>query len=222
MELHLKQNDLGIWQRINADDEAIRHEIFVKGDYDPVLKMDLGISPQILDLGSHIGLSVRWFFNHYPEAYVVAIEPDESSFNVLALNGTTCDHLDICHAFVSATEGFASVLREGQEPHGYRKGPQQTDPESGVLCCTIPQVMDFYDLDKIDLLKCDIEGSEVELFSDCKEWISSVRYALIEVHKCWYGYGWDLPDLYAALTAQDVKFEVLEEKHGHLAFIKFN
>jgi len=34
----------------------------------------------------------------------------------------------------------------------------------------------------IDLLKCDIEGSEREVFADCASWISRVRNLIIEVH----------------------------------------
>jgi hypothetical protein len=35
-------------------------------------------------------------------------------------------------------------------------------------------------LDKIDLLKCDIEGTESELFANCKDWISRVDHLIVE------------------------------------------
>ncbi|EQD71394.1 methyltransferase FkbM family, partial [mine drainage metagenome] len=34
----------------------------------------------------------------------------------------------------------------------------------------------------IDLLKCDIEGAEAEVFADCSAWIGRVHYLIIEVH----------------------------------------
>jgi hypothetical protein len=34
----------------------------------------------------------------------------------------------------------------------------------------------------IDLLKCDIEGAEAEVFSDCRAWIKRVRNLVIELH----------------------------------------
>jgi hypothetical protein len=37
-------------------------------------------------------------------------------------------------------------------------------------------------MDRIDLLKCDIEGSEAELFANCAPWIDRVRNLVIEVH----------------------------------------
>ena len=35
----------------------------------------------------------------------------------------------------------------------------------------------------IDLLKCDIEGSEAELFADCQAWINRVRNLVVELHQ---------------------------------------
>ena len=34
----------------------------------------------------------------------------------------------------------------------------------------------------VDLLKCDIEGSERELFADPERWIGRVKHVLIELH----------------------------------------
>ena len=34
----------------------------------------------------------------------------------------------------------------------------------------------------IDLLKCDIEGAEAEVFADCASWINRVRHIVIELH----------------------------------------
>jgi len=35
---------------------------------------------------------------------------------------------------------------------------------------------------RIDVLKCDIEGSETEVFKDCSSWIRRVRCMAVEVH----------------------------------------
>jgi FkbM family methyltransferase len=52
-----------------------------------------------------------------------------------------------------------------------------------VPVTTMEQLLEeFRIMGDIDLLKCDIEGSERELFSDCREWIGRVRNISIEVH----------------------------------------
>jgi hypothetical protein len=46
----------------------------------------------------------------------------------------------------------------------------------------MPVLMEKHRIGAIDLLKCDIEGGEQELFSDCGNWIGSVRAMVIELH----------------------------------------
>jgi FkbM family methyltransferase len=47
---------------------------------------------------------------------------------------------------------------------------------------TVQHIIEDQKLTSIDLLKCDIEGSEAELFSDCAAWIGRVRWIVVELH----------------------------------------
>ena len=48
---------------------------------------------------------------------------------------------------------------------------------------SIAGLMKKYDLEHIDILKMDIEGSEKEIFSDdYKSWLSKVRVLIVEFH----------------------------------------
>lgn len=42
--------------------------------------------------------------------------------------------------------------------------------------------MDEYDLDFIDILKMDIEGSEKNVFENAKDWIDKVGMITVELH----------------------------------------
>jgi hypothetical protein len=42
--------------------------------------------------------------------------------------------------------------------------------------------MTEFNLDRIDLLKIDVEGSEKEIFADSKSWISAVDAICVEFH----------------------------------------
>jgi hypothetical protein len=49
---------------------------------------------------------------------------------------------------------------------------------------TVTQICERAGIDgQIDLLKCDIEGAEEELFDECAPWIGRVRYMAVEVHE---------------------------------------
>src|SRR3954454_22620498 len=39
-------------------------------------------APLIIDGGANIGLATRWFATHFPEAKIVAVEPDPANFAV--------------------------------------------------------------------------------------------------------------------------------------------
>jgi hypothetical protein len=43
-------------------------------------------------------------------------------------------------------------------------------------------LLDQQGLERVDLLKCDIEGGEVELFTDCSRWIRRIGAAVVECH----------------------------------------
>jgi len=58
---------------------------------------------------------------------------------------------------------------------------------SGNICyatqaITIDKIMQIFDLEKIDILKIDIEGAEKEVFSDSSSWIERVESIIIELH----------------------------------------
>jgi len=44
-------------------------------------------------------------------------------------------------------------------------------------------VIDEYRLDKIDILKIDIEGAEKEVFADTSSWIEKVDAIIVELHE---------------------------------------
>lgn len=46
---------------------------------------------------------------------------------------------------------------------------------------TIDKIIELYNIDKIDILKIDIEGSEKEVFEE-SEWLDKVNILIIELH----------------------------------------
>lgn len=58
-------------------------QIFFAKEYE----VALNISPQfIIDCGANIGLSAIYYANAYPQAKIIAIEPDRSNFKYLEIN----------------------------------------------------------------------------------------------------------------------------------------
>jgi hypothetical protein len=68
---------------------------------------------------------------------------------------------------------------------------------------TMEDVLRASSVEQIDLLKCDIEGSEVELFTSCRSWIGNVRAMVIECHA-----GFRVADLVEMLADNGADFAV--------------
>jgi hypothetical protein len=51
-----------------------------------------------------------------------------------------------------------------------------------VCCITIGSLLDKYDLDTIDILKMDIEGSEKNVLENSEDWIDKVKIITAELH----------------------------------------
>jgi heterodisulfide reductase subunit A-like polyferredoxin len=71
----------------------------------------------------------------------------------------------------------------------------------------MPTLLARRGLSRIHLLKCDIEGSEVELFRTCASWIARVDHLIVETHG-----EYRLANLYADLRAAGWDFEILSER----------
>lgn len=48
---------------------------------------------------------------------------------------------------------------------------------------TLGKIIADYQLNKIDILKIDIEGAEKEVFEDASSWIGKVEALIIELHE---------------------------------------
>jgi hypothetical protein len=115
-------------------------------------------------------------------------------------------------AFVGACDGEATIDRSG-ESWEFRKGDAPPADAAAVHevipCLSIPTLLRRAAVDdgsRIDVLKCDIEGSEAELFAACAPWIGRVERIIVEVHP-----PYSLERLYADLRRAGWDFDVTAE-----------
>ncbi len=52
-----------------------------------------------------------------------------------------------------------------------------------VRATTVDRIINDFELDKIDILKIDIEGAEREVFDDTSSWIGKVDALIVELHE---------------------------------------
>ena len=148
-----------------------------------------GVTPLIVDCGANIGLSTAYFADQFPEATIVAVEPD--SQNILqARKNCPRPNVHFVQAAVSCEPGRGSIVDPGGGPWAFQVRP---DPNGAVSFLSINDVLSQYPKSAPFIIKIDIEGFEKELFARNTEWFDAFHVAIVELHD------WMLPGKRTAL-----------------------
>lgn len=138
-------------------------------------------APYIIDCGANIGLSIAYFKTLYPEAEILAFEPDENIFNTLQKNlASIPNHSNITIERKAVWTEDTTLEFFSQ---GALAGSVVTDFGKKNKIIKI-QAVDFkkYLNREIDFLKIDIEGAENELIFDIKNLLKNVKNMFLEYH----------------------------------------
>ncbi len=152
------------------------------------LTESLGPIRTVIDAGANIGLSSVYFSKRLNAPQIVAIEPEKENFELAVHNTRGCPNVRVLQAALwPKHEPVMITNREtSQSTQGFQIGTQgQTGTSSyAVRSVTVPEIMAQNGWSQVDLLKIDIEGGELELFSDpaCAEWLPRVRILTTELH----------------------------------------
>lgn len=171
-------NEFSVFLRAGTTDMDVYNEIFIKKELD----FEISEPEYIVDAGSHTGFSSIWFSRRYPDAKILAIEPEESNFNLLKINTRNYPNIICINAGLWNEQTTLEIENMNVDNWKFtvKKSGRNTIP--GVDGVSIPILMKKNNWNRIDLLKIDIEGSEVEVFNDSNQWINSVKVIIIELH----------------------------------------
>lgn len=176
--------------REHTSDEQVIEEVFVQDVYrlrdltlanrpNPVTVDPNPLGPLIIDVGACTGIFTALACQAFPTAELIAVEPDLANFGLLTVNTQPWnDRITRVRAIVGAANGRA--LLEGS--HGTAHVDTNPDePRDGqtVDQVTLPGMI----VDRVALLKMDIEGGEYDAFDACPtEKIALIDYIAMEWH----------------------------------------
>ena len=148
-------------------------EIFI----DKIYSQRLPDHPYIIDCGANIGLSVIYMKKQYPDAEIVAFEPDDQNFKILAKNIEAGGYTNI-------ELRKEAVWIENTMIHFSSTGTTDSriSPKSpGSVEVAATRLKDLITR-KIDFLKIDIEGAELQVIKDIAEKLDLVDNMFVEYH----------------------------------------
>lgn len=149
---------------VEREDIKVLWHIFVRKCY----RVN-GAESVILDLGANVGFFSLYAAMNALHARIYSAEPVPSTFqrllNHLEWNGLT-DRVTAMNYAVTGTSGTRFVARENVPAGQKRLLSDSCDHASAdieVPCCTLESILERFGLDRIDMAKVDIEGSEYEV-----------------------------------------------------------
>lgn len=195
-------NAVDVYVRHGTSDGNILQEVNLFGLYDPPADIDADLrsieSLQVLDLGAHIGLFGARMLSLYPNAFVVAFEPDPLNFEALGAAATGSERWQPIQAAAWTDDTRIGFASGGFAESRYDPGASET----------VPAVDVFPYLENADLVKIDIEGSEWVLLADPRFINIAARAVILEWHP--QGCGAGDPHAEAVRALQAAGFSVRE------------
>lgn len=162
-------------------DLRVFYQIFIEENYH---FFPNGYKPSVIvDLGANVGYSSIWFHKFFPESRIIALEPESENFKFLSKN---------IEPFKRITAIKKAIWYQDEDL--FIKNPEALSwsfetskfPKNGSIRIegiSINTLMNQFDLQKIDLLKIDIEGAEFDLFKhEPLNWLQNIGAIMIETH----------------------------------------
>lgn len=156
------------------------HDLFVRETYK--FRAD-GDALRIVDGGANVGLASLYFKRLYPKARVTAYEADPALAALLRenLSANGAADVEVVAAALWTKSGAVPFQCEGADSgavNGVSAGlAGEVRPVPAL------RLRDLLEIERVDLLKLDVEGAEAALLEDCRDRLDNVSALLMELHE---------------------------------------
>jgi len=180
----------GIGQVIELPGEAssVYQEVFIRKTYRPI--SPLKPAARILDLGAHLGFFTIYASTLSDGARITAIEANPNTIPLLKANLSRLKgnaSVEVRQAAIAAEPGTLAFRMHRSKPahvSGSAARSMEGYPDEEDFCTIHVEAVPFSGFlsEPIDLLKCDIEGSEFEILTPDSFRPDRIRQAAVEFH----------------------------------------
>ena len=177
----LTKYDTSFHLRPGTSDYYTFDQVFIQNQYD----IELPFAPKtILDAGANVGLSAAYFAHRFPDASIVAVEPDKSNFETLQKNVRKYPQVKPLCMGLWNKDALLKITNARECSHNsFMVSETNAADSQAIPAISIQSIMAQNGWDTIDILKIDIEGSEKEVFgADYEQWLPKTKAIFIELH----------------------------------------
>ena len=170
-----------IYLRNKSYDTHIFYQIFIKEDLGFIKSISHPIT-NIIDAGANIGLSTIYLKGKFPNASIISIEPSQINFEILKKNTAGYAGITLQHCALLGTEQMVSISNPDDNYAAFKVS--QNDNLNNIKAYPLSYFLKSDGFENIDLVKVDIEGSEMDVFSKIDDnTLSKISAFAIEIHE---------------------------------------
>lgn len=149
-------------------------EIFIENIY----KQQLTERPFIIDCGANIGMSVIYMKQHFPQAEIIAFEPDETNFDLRKKNVASFGYSNVLLQKEAVWNENTMLMFSNESSMGSKI---ETDSTANTIAVKAIRLKDIL-IREVDFLKIDIEGAEFAVLTDIANELHLVKNMFLEYH----------------------------------------
>jgi FkbM family methyltransferase len=166
--------------RKNTSDHHVFRDIFLFNEF----KLPIDADPKlIIDAGAYIGLSSLYYSFQFPDAQIIAVEPESSNFDILTKNTELHSKIKRINSGIWYKNARLKIVDSQSEKWAFTVQEVDESDLDGIKAITIDEILEDSGYSEIDILKIDIEGSEKEIFSrNSENWLKKVKIIVLELH----------------------------------------
>ena len=187
--LHYKVDGLNAFARRAGSDSLVFDLVIMNEEYRPALDLFLLNNiplKSFLDLGSNIGLVSVYVKKLFPEAEIIALEPDKNNYAMMlknfAANGLS--KITPLMAGVSKRDCFLLMDEGIRDKRDWAISFKEVEYPTEIESYSVTSLLSKYSLNEIDFIKMDVEGAEKEIFAVDADlsFLDKVKVMAIEIH----------------------------------------
>jgi len=146
--------------------------------------IDLPRPPRaIVDGGAHLGFASIYFANRFPQATIIAVEPEAANYALARQNLAPYPNVHLVRGGIWCHDAWLAIKNPHADSWAFRVLEVAEHAEGSCQGHSIDSLLRRFGLDGAELVKLDIEGAEVEVFGrGSLRWLDRTEALVIELH----------------------------------------
>ncbi|MFM2063635.1 MAG: hypothetical protein RLZZ507_3306 [Cyanobacteriota bacterium] len=174
-------------------------------------------TPRIIDCGANIGATIYYWKKLYPNAEIIAFEPDPEIFELLTINCKDFSSTTLIQTGLWTFEGEIEFLANGADGGHIADFSEEVTEDKRKITIPVKRLRDY--LQKpCSMLKVDIEGAEIEVLFDCQDLLHNVENMFVEYHS-FIDRPQNLGKFFSLLEDAGFRVHILDESTAQQPFI---